>query len=90
MKKFDKQKQEIIDAIYDGYGKATILEKVKQLQPPKPTCATCEHYNSEWSSFGICKKKIRDSEPPPEYEGCNLVGINFGCIHHSDWEAKDE
>lgn len=71
--------------------KASELEnKLKQLQPPKPpTCATCKSLNGKAMSY--CQNYRTDqvigrAEIADEY--IEILNINdFGCIHHSDYEA---
>lgn len=84
IKEFKQHQQKTIDAIYDGYGKATILEKVKQIQPPRPTCSTCNYFitDKDVSKFkNGCSKLVWRVEFEPTI---------FGCSGHADYEVTDE
>lgn len=59
-----------------------INEKIKQLQPPKPTCSTCKYLFGNgcgnWQNLVLVKDEIANRPN------------KFGCIYHSDYEVKDE
>ena len=88
VKEFEEQKQGIIDFVGNNFDTSTknggnnfvkIIDLVEGLQPPRPTCSTCEH-STEIVKWG-----------EPELQCCNLgvhpraANYEFGCIHHSDY-----
>jgi hypothetical protein len=90
VKEFEQQKQDIINTILDGWGKATILDKVKILQPPRSTCSTCRHLHPDYNysdSWDFCSKKGILTEYSTVQ---NEDASTFGCIHHSDYEVNNE
>lgn len=103
---FDQQRQEIINEctkIIKGFGVGilngldNIVEKTKQLQPPRPTCSTCKYINLKCDSntYGgfLCKNinALNAEGGTVSTSGGYNIRIknidNFGCTQHSDYEV---
>jgi hypothetical protein len=77
-----------------------IAIKLNNLQPPRPTCSTCNYINLECDSntYGgfLCKNLNAlnaDGKVASTSGGYNIriKDIkNFGCTRHSDYGVKDE
>lgn len=94
-KEFEAKKQEIIEQVRQvhnedsrfnsaNFDKAALM--ISELQPPRPTCATCTHWGVTstlsngagiWGcNNGVVAKKMYD---------CSDINSDFGCIHHSSY-----
>ena len=101
MKEFEAKKQKIIihieelqrcDRLQEKVNSTSLAKNVKELQPPRPTFATCEYMND----LGYSKKLYCTNEQVKKVTNClGTVGINrhqlddFGCIHHSLYGATN-
>lgn len=88
---FNQQRQEIINEytkIIKGFGVGilngldNIVEKTKNLQPPKPTCSTCKFIKiATIAPFPFCSKGVLD---------VIHSNVTTSCIYHSDYGAENE
>ena len=106
VREFEDKKQEICDFIVKNIATRANVKHVlhfnkmlDELQPPRPTCSTCNYINLECNSNtygGVLCKNLNalnaDGKVASTSGGYNIriKDIkNFGCIHHSDYEVKD-
>ena len=82
-KEFEAKKQELLDieiraefGYVDHENLSVLHEKIKQLQPPRPTCVTC---NKHKSNGGIGLLHLTHCTMVKEYP------TQFSCIQHSDY-----
>lgn len=104
MNEFKNQKEEIISSLLDLSGhmidnnlvsfaihSAILINDIRSLKPPAlPTCSTCGYLN-QFFSYGA----ITSSECGNEKASFNYLKVIHNtnkhiCIHHSDYEVKDE
>lgn len=71
-----------------------IIQQLKQLQPPRPTCSTCNHSVKIYDAF---ESKIiaRECKKVSLFKSStgNAVELpikNWGCTKHSDYEVTNE
>lgn len=91
--KFDQQKQEILNFIFENLAtpskvsKLITLDKmVEKLQPPMPTCSTCDHTVKLTNCW--MKPIIECGNEKSEFY-CRVIYKPTVCIHHSDYgDAK--
>lgn len=90
VKEFEDKKQEMLDieirAAYgyvDDENLSILHEKIKQLQPPRPTCASCDHT----TKFTNCWMEpiIECGNEKSEFY-CRVIYKPTVCIHHSDYD----
>jgi len=98
IKEFEERKKEIAIKLNDALDAmlelkpnlasnivADQIKAIHKLQPPRPTCATCEYCN-DVVKWGELEFQCRNQNVPG-----NAADRNMGCIHHSDYgEVKDE
>jgi hypothetical protein len=102
IEKFEAQKTEILKEI-EFHVEAKIVDQIKQLQPPRPTCSTCAYWIDE--ELKVTKDsvfphktcdnlKMWDNLKISSDKKAKLVFINptkdFGCAFHSDYEVEND
>lgn len=91
-KEFENQKQEVADYFVNKFLCKIIrkddevnhlLKLIDNLQPPRPTCVTCEYCSDivKWGELEsqCCNQNVHSK----------AAGRNMGCIHHSELENND-
>ena len=92
IKEFNEKKKEALNinvvaeyGYVDSEALALLINKINELHPPTPpTCLTCEKYKQK-ENGGLLL-----------HTHCAIVAIDdnharqFCCIHHSDYEVKNE
>lgn len=102
MKEFEAKKQKIIihieelqrcDRLQEKVNSTSLAKNVKELQPPKPICSTCDHCEHHEIDCGEgmlsdCYRCVSD-----KIDWNMLPYIEepayFGCIHHSLYGATN-
>ena len=95
VKEFEEQKQEVADYFVNKFLCKIIrkddevnhlLKLIDNLQPPRPTCATCEHFIQELDNAGSCRKLVANEIINFTDGIAMLVFTDFGCNWHSDYD----
>jgi hypothetical protein len=93
VKQFEDKKQEIIDTIEILSGEDTDMaiqyaqHQIELLQPPRPTCASCNYFHSRPILHHITSEEIDLDECE---KGIIDYKWDFGCVHHSYFEASND
>lgn len=91
---FDQQRQEIINEctkIIKGFGVGilngldNIVEKTKNLQPPRPTCSTCKYLHDTPDEWPRCNAWRKNQAISDMTDNDISNPEKMGCIHHSDY-----
>ena len=89
-KEFEAQKQELIEQLniinqfgFDYNDYVYLHDTISELQPPRPTCITCEH-STEIVKWGELEMQCCNPEVHT-----HAANYDFGCILHSSYgDAK--